>query len=758
MKGKRFLSVFIAAACLLMSIPTTCLAAENKTVSMKASVSAASGDDELNTYDEPDDVYTDEDIHDDDPGNVTEDGWKYENVAVENDDGTYTDGIGIIGHTDPMPSELVFPSEVNGKPVITVGEMVDDGFKNSPYITSVVIPDSVKTISSDAFYGCDSLKSVDIGDGVKKISSYAFYNCTGLSNIKLGSSVESIGKYAFNYCQSLTVIKLGSSVKEIGQEAFSSCSDLQFIVILNKDCEIYDSSSTIDNMLGYNGFVLGYVGSTAEEYAKKYDCKFLDVSKYDLSELDKLSELPVTFSITTDDNDETMATITGYNEGLSDELVIPSDIMGIPVKKIGYDAFEGCKDLKSVTIPDGVTEIVSGAFSNCTSLTDVVIPESVIEISKDSFENTPWLSAKTAENPLLIINHILIDGTSCTGDVVIPDGVKSIGSLAFENCEGMTSVTLPDGVTSIGYSAFVGCTGLTDISLPDSLEDIEMAAFRNCTGLKSIVIPNNVTGCGSRVFGGCSSLESITLGDSMEGFYVWGSAGHCGGCTSLTNIYVSDGNDYFTSVDGILFSKDKTQLRAFPCNKELTEYTVPTTVTAIGSGAFANSKHLEKVILPESVTEIKAASFLSCEKLKTLIIMNKDCEIPETPSTVCNEGDFYGDGECIYNGVIVGCPDSTAQKYADKYEFKFDDIANYDISSDTPQGTYGDLDGDGKITSADSLLILRQSVSLEHFTDFQQKLADVDGDGKITSADALEVLRYSVSLPTTGNIGKTITN
>ena len=72
-------------------------------------------------------------------------------------------------------------------------------------------------------------------------------------------------------------------------------------------------------------------------------------------------------------------------------------------------------------------------------------------------------------------------------------------------------------------------------------------------------------------------------------------------------------------------------------------------------------------------------------------------------------------------------------------------------------GTMGDLDGDGKITSADSLLILRQSVSLEHFTDFQQKLADVDGDGKITSADALEVLRYSVSLPTTGNIGKTIT-
>lgn len=63
------------------------------------------------------------------------------------------------------------------------------------------------------------------------------------------------------------------------------------------------------------------------------------------------------------------------------------------------------------------------------------------------------------------------------------------------------------------------------------------------------------------------------------------------------------------------------------------------------------------------------------------------------------------------------------------------------------------MDGDGKITSADSLLILRQSVSLENFSDEQLLLADVDGDNRITSADALEVLRFSVSLPTRGNIG-----
>ena len=71
-----------------------------------------------------------------------------------------------------------------------------------------------------------------------------------------------------------------------------------------------------------------------------------------------------------------------------------------------------------------------------------------------------------------------------------------------------------------------------------------------------------------------------------------------------------------------------------------------------------------------------------------------------------------------------------------------------------PDRIYGDLDNDNEITSADSLLILRQSVGLENFDDVEQKLADVDGDESITSADALEVLRYSVGLPATSNIGE----
>ncbi len=181
--------------------------------------------------------------------------------------------------------------------------------------------------------------------------------------------------------------------------------------------------------------------------------------------------------------------ITGVTveEDTITELHIPAEIDGLPVTSIGWDAFCECKSLTSVTIPDSVTSIGDGAFYDCTSLTSVTIPESVTSIGDRAFEycesltsvtipssvtsigveafyGTPWLEAKQEENPLVVINHILIDGTACEGDVTIPDSVTSIGLGAFEYCES-TSVTIPDSVTSIGAGAFYSCTSLTSVTI-----------------------------------------------------------------------------------------------------------------------------------------------------------------------------------------------------------------------------------------------------------------------------------------------------
>ncbi len=184
------------------------------------------------------------------------------------------------------------------------------------------------------------------------------------------------------------------------------------------------------------------------------------------------------------------------------------------VTNIESSAFASCQSLESIIIPDSIKSIEYGTFAGCTKLKSITIPDSVVSIEGYAFEGTSWLKSKQ-EDPLVIVNNILINGTTCSGNVVIPSSVTSISGSAFEKCTSLESINIPDSVKSIESSTFYGCTNLESIILSNALTNIGSFAFNSCTNLKSITIPDSVTNIGDHAFFDCESLKSMVIPNSV---------------------------------------------------------------------------------------------------------------------------------------------------------------------------------------------------------------------------------------------------
>ena len=160
------------------------------------------------------------------------------------------------------------------------------------------------------------------------------------------------------------------------------------------------------------------------------------------------------------------------------QTVFTAPLRLIPVTEIADDAFRSDAHITSVKIPDTVTRIGKLAFFDCFALENLNVPKSVTEIGGGAFLFSLWQENKQKENPYLVINDILVDGTPATGSLILPEGIKHINEYAFERCFNISEVVIPEGVESIGEGAFNQCNRIGNVVLPASLKSVGKDAFR----------------------------------------------------------------------------------------------------------------------------------------------------------------------------------------------------------------------------------------------------------------------------------------
>lgn len=168
-----------------------------------------------------------------------------------------------------------------------------------------------------------------------------------------------------------------------------------------------------------------------------------------------------------DENSVSLTSALDEDSLVNKDIIIPSEVQGKKVVQIGQSAFYAC-DLKSVTIPDTVTEIKDRAFSRCTLLQDIKLPNSIKTLGKSTFSSCTSLKKIDLPDSITLIPESLFSSCFSLETIEIPEGVISIGNFAFATCKNLKEITIPKTLTEIAPPVYVklvfdGCTSLNNI-------------------------------------------------------------------------------------------------------------------------------------------------------------------------------------------------------------------------------------------------------------------------------------------------------
>ncbi len=558
--------------------------------------------------------------------------------------------------------------------VVVVPEVVVEGLEDDSFDGELVIPDYVEyeirdqtlgevnltspvvAILTSAFRDCKGITAVSIGENVSSIGKRAFYNCSKLSSFNIPESITYIGGSVFKntawedglsdgliYKDKVLLGYKGSKpngeliitdgTKVIADEAFFECDKLTSLSIPN-------SVITIGSQTFESCDMITTITIPASVELINYHA-FWGI--LNLSEVYSLIEKPF---------------------ALGEQAFTPltQTILYVPVgTKALYEATEGWKEFKNIVEMEPENkELKVGDTFTADDIKYHVTSIDPLEVQVGVYHTSDTIITAVPQD---IIGTIIIPSA-----VTAPDGnlysVTSIGYQAFRGCINITSVSMPETITEIEPQSFVMCINMSSINIPNSVKTIGYNAFMNCSKLHSISLPNSITSIGFGAFGWCPDLLEVYsyienpfainnggMGDAYnpfdfyrEGLTLYIPVGtkakyeategwkEFKNIVEMTPYDVLDDNTVAAhflepdedgkveipatvEIDGKTYTVTEIAANAFKDNKELTEVTIPGTVTKIGDGAFAGCENLRAIYVyapePISLTVAEARSMVT---------------------------------------------------------------------------------------------------------------------------------------------------
>lgn len=591
-------------------------------------------------------------------GYKSAEGWKDIHIDIL---GGFVVVDGKLVRYDGNSRDIIVPDDV-----LIIGA---NAFRGSD-ISSIVIGGETAVIEEYAFAYCKELEQVDFrSDKAKTIQRHAFDGCESLETVKLSDTITFIGEYAFarsgvkeiNWplsCNTISVdcfylakrlehFVIPESVNYIGQYAFSKAGVKRIDMYCNLGwlSGSFIGLSELEELNIYGNInAIGTTNAAFGSYMGTVD--FCGTKLREIVFHGKVSYLQgVSFS----------------DNGLLERVVFKQDVVAI-----GGSVFNLNPNLKEVLFEGNIGIINENAFMNCPELSCFraaennpyvvndeygllfdkemthlyqvpfgwdydgvyIMPETVIRMDNFGF----------GFNDSHVVN-ITVDGINTTATsvsgvffldyyrpdlkgVVLSSHITNIPEYCFKGFISLEDVSFHSdrtAITGIDLRAFYECFSLRTIYLGEVLEYIDEEAFA-FSGLRTIWLPDSLTYIGMNAFAGCPELYEVRLPDTIENFSLKTTFPNC---PKLSNFIVSDNNPYFTTIDGVLFSKDLSKLLIYPRDKRAARYVVPEGVKIISDYAFSGNVYLNEVVLPTTLEVIGVGAFVGTQNLSTYVFRSK---------------------------------------------------------------------------------------------------------------------------------------